>query len=378
MKIEEIRNQCTGCTACMAVCPTQSIKMQMDDEGFYYPTIDMKTCISCGKCERVCHCLNPKSGSTEHVSYYGRSQDHEILRKSSSGGMFYHLAQEILADKGIVFGAAFDYNDLLLKHRSTDEVSLEALMKSKYVESALEDTILKIQAEINGGRKVLFCGTPCQVSGVKRAVSDPQGLLITCDFICHGVPSAKLFKEHLEHLHQNEKVIGVDFRPKERGWTGAHLALVTQTQQKTRVMPYYLDSFYAGFDRSSTILRQCCYHCNFRSNHVSDITIADFWGYGNYKPEINDEKGWSLIIANTDLGQRVVEHMTGFELNHLENEYSEYVYAERDYSEQEKQRQAFFAQYRQCGFEKAAKRTYMKGHNKEKIKYYVKKILHRA
>lgn len=378
MKIEHIKDTCTGCSACMSVCPTKSITMRMDAEGFYYPTIDHETCISCGKCDRTCHCLNKqqREGECEHVSYYGRSREMEVLQNSSSGGAFYHLAQQVLKTGGVVYGAAFDYQDLLLKHQSTDAVDLNKLLKSKYIESDLGSTIQEICAAIQNGRKVFFCGTPCQVRGVKSAVKDPQGLLLTCDFICHGVPSAKIFKEHLQHICKNENIVDMDFRPKEIGWVTKNLKVVTD--KRTKVIPYRLDSYYRGFIVDDAFLRRSCYDCQYRKNHFSDITIADFWGYRNYKPEINDEKGWSLIVANTSEGQRLVENMEGFELNKLDNQYSDYIYAERDYSEAKQKRKVFFDQYGQHGFEKAAKKTYMKDAKSEKIKYYIKKILKRV
>ena len=48
------KQDCTGCTACVNVCPRQCILMRVDEEGFYYPIIDKEKCIECGLCEKVC------------------------------------------------------------------------------------------------------------------------------------------------------------------------------------------------------------------------------------------------------------------------------------------------------------------------------------
>ncbi|MBR1710164.1 MAG: 4Fe-4S binding protein [Clostridia bacterium] len=44
---------CTGCGACISVCPKQAIQMKMDDEGFYYPSVN-ENCIGCNRCENIC------------------------------------------------------------------------------------------------------------------------------------------------------------------------------------------------------------------------------------------------------------------------------------------------------------------------------------
>ena len=95
MKIETINDLCTGCMACESACPVQCISCEFDKEGFYFPTINHTKCIECGKCERVCHILNPTYSPDLSLrrSFYGYSKNDEILRKSTSGGAFYHLSQ---------------------------------------------------------------------------------------------------------------------------------------------------------------------------------------------------------------------------------------------------------------------------------------------
>lgn len=377
MRIEEIKEQCTGCGACASVCPIKCITMTADEEGFYYPQINSSFCVQCHKCEKVCHCLQEKTLDNQvHDSFYGFSKDTDIRRNSSSGGAFTHLAQNILDQNGVVYGAAFDYEDLKLAHFSTDQVTLEQLRKSKYVESYMGLTAQKVQDHIKAGQKVLFCGTPCQVDGVKRAVEDPHNLLVTCDFICHGVPSAILFKEHIKSIIKKEKLISIDFRPEEYGWIGK--ALKISTIEKIRLIPFHIDSFYYGFLTSNALLRQCCYQCKYRITHSSDITIADFWGYKDLDPQLNDEKGISLLIANTEVGRNLIMSMDNFHLVPLENHYSDYIYSPRDYSEAYKLRKQFFEIYFKTGFEKAASKTYMHGIWKQKTKYYIKKFLGRA
>ena len=48
------KEECCGCTACVAICPKQAINMIEDSEGFYYPSIDKKLCVCCYQCIKVC------------------------------------------------------------------------------------------------------------------------------------------------------------------------------------------------------------------------------------------------------------------------------------------------------------------------------------
>jgi coenzyme F420-reducing hydrogenase beta subunit len=379
MKIENLQNQCTGCSACKSICPTQCITMELDSEGFYYPNINHDNCIECRLCEKVCHCITKKETITHKKSYYGWNKDTEKRLKSTSGGAFIALAEMVISKGGLVFGAAFDNEKRELIHTSTDHVELEKLLKSKYVESNLLNVFTEVQESINEGRTVLFCGTPCQASGLRRFIKDPQSLLLICDFICHGVPCSKFLKEHLDKLCKNEKLLEIDFRPKEKGWVG-NTNIRTRTRTRTRY--YVYDSFYSGFLKHNAYLRRSCYDCKFAETHVSDITLGDFWGYKNYDPEIGDEKGVSLIVVNNDRGKEAIKVITdSFELHKIDNKYSDYAFVRRDYSVYWKTRNEFYKLYQQYGFEKAAKKTYMRGvfwrYALHIFKQHIKKIIGR-
>lgn len=376
MKIESLLNECTGCGACVSLCPMQCISFKVDGEGFYTPVINSEKCIKCGKCETVCHCLSHVDISIDKHSYYGRSTDEEVLKNSTSGGAFAALAKGVISNGGNVYGAAFDYGDLTLKHTSTDFVALEELQKSKYIESFMGSTIADIKRDLAEGRRVLFCGTPCQAAGVRHAIGE-NDLLLICDFICHGVPSSGVFKEYLgERLRKNERVVGLDFRPKEYGWKGKYLKTVTD--RRTTVIPYHLDAFYKGFMTDNAFLRRSCYNCQYREKHYSDITIADFWGYREVDPKPNAKKGLSLLVANNDKGNAALTALCDFELCEIDNKYSDYAFAQKDYSAQLALRERFYGLKEKHGFKKAALKTYMKKYYRQRIKYFVKKMLGRV
>lgn len=250
-------------------------------------------------------------------------------------------------------------------------------MKSKYVESYINDTYKEVKDELCSGRLVLFCGTPCQISGLIKVLNKRFENLITCDFVCHGVPSGKLLKDHLQYIHKDEKLLGLDFRPKDMGWTSKYIRLVTKTNTRTRSKHYNFDTYYKGFMVENAFLRKSCYHCKFHDNHFSDITMADFWKYFNFNKSLNDEKGISLMIAHTDQGLSIVEGIkaNGFSTQQIDFKYAEYVYNRKDYEAYEKVRESFYREYDKNGFEKAAKKTYMKNVAFKYSLYKVKQIV---
>ena len=40
---------------------------------------------------------------------------------------------------------------------------------------------------------------------------------------------------------------------------------------------------------------------------MADITIADFWGIENIAPEMNDDRGTSLVIIRSDKGKKMFD-----------------------------------------------------------------------
>lgn len=375
MEIENIKNKCVGCMACLGECPVKCISSVLNDEGFYYPQIDHDLCVKCGKCAKVCPVISPLKMNQYRESYYGKSKDSDILQKSTSGGAFYHLATKIINQGGNVYGAFFDCDEKRLKCTSSDEVGLENLLKSKYIESSMSVAIDKIKEDLKKGRKVLFCGTPCEAAGIRKLFNNDN--LVIVDFICHGVPSSKLFHEHLLHVAPKGKLLKVDFRPKDKGWDSKNIRLEIKTKTKTKTTPYYLDTFYSGFMTHNAFLRESCYECQFRKNHLSDITIADFWGYK--KTDIGEEyakSGLSMIIANTPKGSACVKQLDdNFNIREMSNVFSDYAFADRDYKQAHKLRNNFYVLYNKKGFEYAAKHTYMKDYWKLHLKYKIKRLI---
>ena len=290
-KILELGSACTGCFACSNICPKDAITLPENNEGFYNPVIDEDKCINCSLCDKTCPRVEEKQYHTMQKAYYGWVNDLEVRKNSSSGGIFNLLSSKILKEGGVVYGASFNYDGILrLECHSTDEVSIQELQRSKYVQSHIGYAFRKIKENLIEGRKVLFCGTPCQVDGLKSFLRKEYTNLITVDFVCHGVPSMSLLNLHLEYLGV-KKVEEINFRPKNRAWVDD--LKITYDNGRLRNTPWVLDEYFYTFQMYKNIRPSCfeCKHCN--GKRTADITLADFWGIHKYKPEEFDVKGRS-------------------------------------------------------------------------------------
>lgn len=297
------KQKCCGCSACQIVCPKRCIKMEPDIEGFLYPCVNMELCIECGLCEQVCPELNESEAKKPLKTYAATNPDEEIRLKSSSGGMFSLLSERIILQDGVVFGACFD-RDFTVRHDYTETIDgLAAFRGSKYLQSMVKRQFLKTRQFLEEGRKVLFSGTPCQISGLKRYLRKDYDNLIAIDFICHGVPSPAVWKKYLATHHSNPGK--VNFRDKRNGWKQYGVAIVSTDGseeftccQENRYMQMFL---------SDLNLRPSCYACPAKGGmSMSDITLGDFWGIEKINPDIDDDKGLSLVLIHTDKGDSLI------------------------------------------------------------------------
>lgn len=307
-------SECCGCEACVQKCPKSCIEMKADSEGFLYPSVDVLACVGCGLCNRVCpmQVSQTTKNSVIPKAFAAFAQDDEIRKESSSGGLFTVLASQVIKQKGSVFGAVMSENCKKVFHTKAQSMSeLAAMRGSKYVQSRIEDTYRNIEKELKSNRKVLFAGTPCQVEGLKCYLGSENENLICVDFICHGVPSPKLWKKYVEY---RESCAGAStrrtvFRYKKYGWkTYSILFEFSNNTEYERI--FSKDAFGQMFFQN-ICLRPTCYRCKFKKiHHKSDITLADFWGCCNICPELDDDKGLSLVLVHSSKGQKLLNQVS--------------------------------------------------------------------
>ena len=333
----EIKNKkdCCGCHACVSVCAKHCITMQTDSEGFLYPVVDKDSCTDCGLCEKVCPVIHQSAPVGPQATYIAINRDEGIRLQSSSGGIFSLLAEKIISEGGVVFGARFDENwDVV--HAWTDTIEgIAPFRSSKYVQSRIGNTYREARAFLQQGRKVLFSGTPCQIAGLKKYLRKEYDNLLTVDFICHGVPSAGVWQRYLSELREELRaergvgkntvplsmdelpvITGISFRDKTNGWkkfgfllryTASKAAANSVSSSANKVEKEYLqpfpeNPFMQGF-LADVYLRPSCYACPAKSGKSgSDITIADAWGMDCFAVEHDDDKGACYVLENTAKG----------------------------------------------------------------------------
>lgn len=302
---------CCGCTACFNICPKKCINMTIDSEGFKYPKVDMSFCIDCGLCEKVCPVIeNINIDITTAATYAAINPNERIRKESSSGGIFTAIAEKILDKRGVVFGAKFDNKWNVVHSYTESKNGLADFRGSKYVQSDLFDSYNKVKSFLKDDRLVLFSGTPCQISGLKLFLRKDYSNLICIDFICHGVPSPKAWIAYKKEMVENiSNIDEISFRDKSDGWKKYSLLLKEKKRQPIKES-LDINIYMKGF-LSDLFLRPSCYECPSKKGlSGADITIADYWGIQHIMPEIDDDKGCSLIIINSDLGKAIFEDLS--------------------------------------------------------------------
>lgn len=282
-----VKSKCTGCSACVQKCPKQCISFEEDSEGFYYPQVKLSLCINCGLCENVCPVLHQDKPRTPEIVYAAKNSNLSTRLASSSGGIFALLADTILRQNGVVFGARFD-NEWNVIHDYTDSLDgLSVFLGSKYVQSKIGNTYKLAEQFLIEGRKVLFSGTPCQIVGLKKYLRKEYDNLLTVDFVCHGVPSPMIWRDYL-----NEKIrpLGVDGR-------NMVSQSVEVTDKTLLYEPHKANLYMKGFLKN-LYLRPSCYACPTKCGKSgADYTLADFWGASTYVGDFDDDKGLSAVLV---------------------------------------------------------------------------------
>ena len=302
------RNNCVGCGACVSSCPVKALSICKDEYGFYVVDVVREKCIDCGKCKSVCPAI-VQNLNENLVAYAGISKDDEVLLKSSSGGIFYWIASEIIDEGGVVFGATMD-RAFKVCHKGVDKKEdIALLQRSKYVQSYLGDVFNDIAKLLSANRKVLFCGTPCQVSAVKNFVGEKNNQnLYVIDVVCHGVPNQDLFDDYIKFLERKGKLSSYVFRYKKAVNKGMSWYTAYQYEgKKPTVKNWPEDSFNHAY-MTSAIYRESCYSCLYaRKERVGDISLCDYWGCEREEKSFSINQTVSGVLINSQKGKQLFE-----------------------------------------------------------------------
>ena len=311
MEIYKDKNKCYGCGACKNICPKKAITLKLNNNGFYYPTIDKEKCIRCGLCKKVCPIEGKAEVKNNQEFYALKNKDNHVRENSSSGGFFSVISKYIIDNGGYVFGVIFDEDFKAIHYGTNNIYEIEKFRGSKYVQSETLNTYNEVKDLLKKGKLVLYTGTPCQIAGLKKFLSNKEyENLITIDNICHGVPSPKIFEQHKQYLENkfSSKITGINFRYKTKNRTQN---IKVKFQNGREYFKTNADDKYYQLFQSDFILRNSCYTCEFASiNRVADITIGDFWDFNNFLGDFDDRKGVSLVILNNKKAKEVFNNVS--------------------------------------------------------------------
>lgn len=298
------KEDCCGCEACLQICPIKCIKYIYDHEGFLYPVIEEKKCVDCGECEKTCPIINKNDKKIPLAVLAVKNKNKDIQKNSSSGGYFSILAEDIIDKGGVVFGAKYNKAFEVVHDYTENKNGIEAFRGSKYVQSRINESYANVKKFLKDDRYVLFSGTPCQIRGLNLYLKKDYEKLYLVDFICHGIPSPKVYKLYISSIQKilDGVMIAINMRDKTKGWIRFSFAVeYLKNGNIIKKQEVYNDNVYMkGFLRH-LYLRPSCHEClvkAFSSN--ANLTMGDYWGIENIHPDFYEDDGVSLVYIHDE------------------------------------------------------------------------------
>lgn len=290
-------NQCTGCMACVDICPKGCISIA-DSLDAYNAVIDPQLCVDCGACTKVCQ-QNTPAVLHEPIGWYeGWAADPCVRSAGSSGGIAGALSLAFVNDGGAVCSCVFEEGEFCFRIARTSE-EVAAFSGSKYIKSNPKGIYSQVKTLLKQDVPVLFIGLPCQCAAVKLFVGEKlQEGLHTADLICHGSPSPAILDAFLKKYGTTrQQLINPSFRKK----SAYRFADNGRPYAPAGTRDRYLISFL-----NMLTFTENCHDCPYaRRQRVSDLSLGDSWGSVLSQEEV--QKGISLILCQTEKGRKLLD-----------------------------------------------------------------------
>ena len=301
MKLCDIK-KCTGCGACVNICPKGAISLTEEDTGKMVWAINDCLCVMCGLCAKTCPAINNSDFATPIKSLASWTLNENDRKTCASGGIATAFYRMFLDDGGVIYGCDYDDNLKPIIRRTEKVEDIEKFKSSKYVQSSTEYSYKQVKKDLADGRNVLYVGTPCQVDGLNHFLGACNDNLVTVDIICHGVPPYKYLQEYVGSICTKKRPTSISFRGKYDYYLGLY------AREEQLVLKKAEDDLYFRAFQNGTIFRDNCYQCKYAGkDRISDLTIGDFWGINRKRLKKQYDGKISLILVNTLKGQKIIE-----------------------------------------------------------------------
>lgn len=307
--IKASNNNCYSCGNCNVVCTKDAIVMDFD----LIPSVDKSKCIDCNMCNNVCTINNTNNTNwiETGVGYVAKTTDKDVLNHSSSGGIFNCLAQYALLHGYYVAGCCFD-ESFLPKHVVSNNYSdILHMMGSKYVKSDLTECTKSMMKLLDCGEKILFSGTPCQVSAVKKLFNKYSDNMIYVAVACHGSIDRTIWSRYISESYRVKEIDSIYMRDKSKGWLNYGLKVVYKNGEE-EVSYRNTNGFFLKCYTDGLFERKRCLTCDYKGNSIeADIILGDAWGMDSYFPDLVDNRGASSVICTSPKGGTIIEELLG-------------------------------------------------------------------
>lgn len=308
-QVYQTKYDCCGCGLCAQKCPKQAIKMQANEHGFLYPVISEELCIDCGLCAKACAFTHTAPLHIVQDSYIAKNTSEKTLKESTSGGIFSACADAILSEGGVIYAAGFGDDMRVTLQKAESQVEYAPMRGSKYVQCDMTNAFSSVLKDLKDDRSILFVGTPCMVSAIKKATDEKsQKRLFTCDLLCNGVSSPlvwSLFVKQLEKKYK-KRVKHYYFRTKTAGYLSKDEIVVFEDGSR-RILTASIEKYNTEIYYSRLAMRPSCSKCPFTDqSRVGDLTIGDCGHALSKYPSFDGKKGASLLLVNTRQGQELL------------------------------------------------------------------------
>ena len=307
------KQDCCGCAACYNICPQTCIIMANDEEGFLYPSFDADHCTDCGLCDLACPIINPvKEEIVPQRAFLVQHKNDKIRTQSTSGGAFTAIAEYVINQDGVVFGAAYN-NHFEVMHRYVETIDdLKIFRNSKYVQSRIGNSFKQVKTFLKIGKLVCFSGTPCQVEGLNKFLQKEYKNLITVDVVCRAVPSPLVWKKYLGRQNINsDNIQNIVFRDKTfYGYKYSVFAVYDKFQTAIYHNGIETDVMLRAFF-SNICDRPSCYDCRFKKRYrVSDLTLWDCFSVDEFSKQLDDDKGTTKALAHSGKARQILKNIS--------------------------------------------------------------------